>query len=244
MKNFFIVLLLFERLFACAQNSVIQYYAPNPGVQKAFVLYDNDSLIPTYELPNPLVLESGQKVVDSIMWWRQRRPELLSLFENEIYGKTPFFSQAAPGFLQYPVVRVLSEKKDVFNGKATRREVRLCYTQNDSSYYLDVLLYLPNHVKTKVPAYVMLNFRGNQSVTEDTDIHICESWMTPCSDGSVVNFHSTEKSRGIAKSRWPIEMIIDRGYALATACYQQLVPDYKSDSPQKIRLLKLSYQAL
>jgi len=34
MKNFFIVLLLFERLFACAQNSVIQYYAPNPGVQK------------------------------------------------------------------------------------------------------------------------------------------------------------------------------------------------------------------
>ena len=98
---------------------------------------------------------------------------------------------------------------------------------------LDILLYLPNHVKTKVPAYVMLNFRGNQSVTEDTDIHICESWMTPCSDGSVVNFHSTEKSRGIAKSRWPIEMIIDRGYALATACYQQLVPDYESDSPQK-----------
>lgn len=237
MKKIFIVLLLFERLFACAQNSVIQYYTPNPGVQKAFVLYDNDSLIPTYELPNPLVLESGQKVVDSIMWWRQRRPELLSLFENEIYGKTPFFSQAAPGFLQYPVVRVLSEKKDVFNGKATRREVRLCYTQNDSSYYLDILLYLPNHVKTKVPAYVMLNFRGNQSVTEDTDIHICESWMTPCSDGSVVNFHSTEKSRGIAKSRWPIEMIIDRGYALATACYQQLVPDYESDSPQKIHSL-------
>ena len=63
MKKIFIVLLLFERLFACAQNSVIQYYTPNPGVQKAFVLYDNDSLIPTYELPNPLVLESGQK------WW-------------------------------------------------------------------------------------------------------------------------------------------------------------------------------
>lgn len=98
MKNFFIVLLLFERLFACAQNSVIQYYAPNPGVQKAFVLYDNDSLIPTYELPNPLVLESGQKVVDSIMWWRQRRPELLSLFENEIYGKTPFFRRQPPVF--------------------------------------------------------------------------------------------------------------------------------------------------
>lgn len=213
-------------MFGHAQDTVVQYFTPNPGVQKAFTLRCKELSIPPYTLPDPLVLDNGQPVTDSSIWWQQRRPEILSLFENEMYGKTPCFSKATASFLRTPRTKLLNENKHIFNGKATRQEIRLYFTEKDTGFHLDILLYTPNHTKQKVPAYVMLNFRGNQSITDDPEVEICSSWMTPTDDGSVFEFRSTEKSRGVAKSRWPIEKIIDRGYALATACYQQIVPDY------------------
>lgn len=219
----------------CAQDSVTHYYAPNPGVKRLFSLVCNESAIQPYALPDPLLLDNGKLVTEADIWWRQKRPEILSLFENEMYGKTPLFSQAVTGFRRNPRIKIINEKKDVFNGKATRREIRLYFMENDEGFQLDILLYIPNRTKKTVPAYVMLNFRGNQSVTDDRDILIGTSWMSPSEDGTVSDFRSTEKSRGVAKSRWPIEMMIDRGYALATACYQQIAPDYADDGPNEIQ---------
>ena len=229
--KFFIVLSLC--MFSCppanAQDSVVQYYAPNPDVRKLFVLRCNEETIPPYELPDPLVMDNGKQVTDADMWWRQRRPEILSQFENEMYGKTPFFANAGSELLRTPRVEMLNEKRDALSGKATRREVRLHFSAKPDVSYMDVLLYLPNHAKTPSPAFVMLNFRGNQSVTDEPDVLICSSWMTPRNDGSVTHSRSAESSRGAAKSRWSLEMIIDRGYALATACYQDIDPDYDDD---------------
>jgi hypothetical protein len=49
--------------------------------------------------------------------------------------------------------------------------------------------------------------------------------------GSHLNDHclycrSTEKARGAVKSRWSIEKIIDRGYALVTAWYTAIEMPY------------------
>ena len=218
-------------IFCCfpsanAQDSIVQYYASNPGFSKLFVLRCNEATIPGYELPDPLVMDNGKPVTDAGMWWRQRRPEILSLFENEMYGKTPLFANARRELLRTPRVEILNEKRDALSGKATRREVRLHFSSMSDGPYLDVLLYMPNHAKIPAPAFVMLNFRGNQSITDETDVLVCSSWMTPRNDETVINFRSAESSRGAAKSRWPVEMIIDRGYALATACYHDIDPDY------------------
>src|SRR5437016_2827023 len=47
--------------------------------------YDESRVAP-YTLPDPLVLSNGQRVRNAAMWTNQRRPELIQLYENEIYG--------------------------------------------------------------------------------------------------------------------------------------------------------------
>ena len=208
------------------QSGVAQYWRPNPDAQKRFALNYNEAAIPAYTLPDLLITDAGKPVTDAKIWWEQRRPELLSLFENEMYGRTPGFAFAKDELLRQPRAEVRAEKKNALNGKAVRREVRLHFTTKTDGPYVDVLLYLPASAKQPVPAFIMLNFRGNQAVSDEPDILICESWMTSQNDGSVANNLSTESSRGTEKTRWPIELIIDRGYALATACYHDIDPDF------------------
>ncbi|MEO7192372.1 MAG: acetylxylan esterase [Vicinamibacterales bacterium] len=40
-------------------------------------------------LPDPLKMNNGQRVTSAAMWRDQRRPELIEVFEREIYGRTP-----------------------------------------------------------------------------------------------------------------------------------------------------------
>src|SRR5690349_801888 len=50
--------------------------------------YD-ESKVGSYTLPDPLRLQGGQPVRDAKMWLKQRRPEILKLYETEIYGSVP-----------------------------------------------------------------------------------------------------------------------------------------------------------
>lgn len=48
-----------------------------------------ESKVPAYSLPDPLVLKNGKKVKTAQMWWKQRRPEIVEDFDSEIYGRVP-----------------------------------------------------------------------------------------------------------------------------------------------------------
>src|SRR6478736_8579092 len=54
--------------------------------------YDEDK-VGTYKLPDPLVLRNGKAVRNSDMWFKQCRPEILKLYETEIYGRVPVQAQ-------------------------------------------------------------------------------------------------------------------------------------------------------
>ena len=45
---------------------------------------DESKVLP-YTLPDPLVLSNGKKVTDAKTWWNQRRPEILSMFEDQVF---------------------------------------------------------------------------------------------------------------------------------------------------------------
>jgi len=91
---------------------------------------------------------------------------------------------------------------------------------------MDILLYIPNKADTPVPTFLGLNFFGNHSVHKDPDITLSTAWMRNKDEASVVDHKATEASRGAAASRWAIEQILERGYALATIYYGDLDPDF------------------
>jgi hypothetical protein len=49
----------------------------------------DESKVPPYTLPDPLLLKNGKKVTTAEMWWKQRRPEIVEDFDREVYGRLP-----------------------------------------------------------------------------------------------------------------------------------------------------------
>ena len=192
--------------------------------QSQFVANYDESKVPQYTLPDPHKAGDGSTVKDADTWRNSRRGEVLAMFEREMFGKTPDTANARKGKLR---TVLQTEKKDSLGGKATRREVRILFSDEDDSPFLDLLIYVPNKATGPVPAFLGLNFNGNQTVTDEPDILVSESWL----DNEKRSNRDTDegaiaKSRGSTKSRWPVEMILDRGYALIVAYYFDIDPDY------------------
>ncbi len=49
----------------------------------------DESKVPPYTLPDPLILKNGQTVTSAEIWWKERRPEIVEDFDREIYGRAP-----------------------------------------------------------------------------------------------------------------------------------------------------------
>jgi hypothetical protein len=51
--------------------------------------YDESKVEQGIPLPDPLILKSGERVATPDEWWNLRRPEIVGLFDREIYGRAP-----------------------------------------------------------------------------------------------------------------------------------------------------------
>lgn len=191
---------------------------PAAHAQPPEVNYD-ESKVPKYTLPDPLVLEDGRRVTDAKMWFEQRRPEILRLFQTHMYGKSP----GRPEEMWFETTSVAA---NALEGKATRKEVTVHFTRDGQGPAMHVLVYLPNNVPRPVPVFLGLNFAGNQAIHPDPGITLSTAWMHDRPESGVKDHRATEQSRGTARRRWPVEMILGRGYALATIYYGDLDPDF------------------
>ncbi len=194
-------------LFPLARAALLPAQAPKAN-------YD-ESKVPAYTLPDPLVLANGKRVTTAAQWKKQRRPELLELFTTQVYGR-------APGRPKGQRFEVTSVDASALGGTARRKLVTARFTKDGPPLY--ILIYLPANAKGRVPVFVGLNFTGNHSVENDPGVPISTQWMR--SGPEVVDHRATEATRGRSASRWQVPLILKRGYGLVTAYYGDLDPDF------------------
>lgn len=174
----------------------------------------DESEMPAYTLPELLVCADGEKVVSREQWQNKRRPELLKMFQEIMFGEIP----PPPDRVRYTV---LTEKRNARNGLAIRREIRMDFIMNNGMRRMAImLLYIPAGVQGKVPVAVSLTFGGNESATDEDDVI-----MT----GQMGKRDSSFLRPGERVERWPIDDIMKRGYALAICSYHDFFADTYDD---------------
>ena len=204
----------------------------------------DENNVPKFELPDPLKTTNGRTVNTPELWNNVRKPELLELFEKEMFGKAPLPSLDNRGSMTYKVA--ITQSGTVFGHKGQRYLMRFQLSKNekvkDSDPTINVLIYAPNQRTDKTPAFLGLNFRGNHTVSADPGIPLGTVWRTPQGgwDGMndvLVPQPASEEERGMQASRWQIEKILDRGYAVITANYNDIEPDFDGGSKFGFRQL-------
>ena len=180
--------------------------------------YD-ESKVPPYTLPDLLKCEDGTVVDSADVWNTKRRPELLRMFEEHVFGKLPAG--------KIPLrTKVRSSVPDALDGTAFRREVTVFFSDDDNGPQMDLLIYTPEYATKPVPAFLGYNFNGNHAVEKDPRILLTDSWMRNNKDQGIEENKATEASRGSEASRWAVSTIINRGYGLVTIYYGDVDPDF------------------
>jgi hypothetical protein len=202
-------------LFLALLTAVLVW--PLAAAQAPEANYD-ESRVPAYTLPDPLVMEDGRPVKTAADWRQHRRPEILGLFAAHVYGRTPATRVASE-------TAVVERAAEAFGGKAIRRQVTLTFRNGSQAAAMHLLLYLPASASRPVPVFLGLNFEGNHAVHADPGIRLSTAWM-PDRVAGVTDHRATEQSRGSEASRWAIDRVLARGYGVVTAYYGDLDPDY------------------
>jgi len=170
-------------------------------------------------LPELLKSEEGIPIESRPKWEEIRRDEILSLFEEHVYGRVPESDMG----IDYRLVR---ENGEALQGKAIMKEVAMEVSTPDDTLAISMLIFLPKKASAPVPLFLGLNFNGNHTIHPDPQITITDSWVRNNKNLGIADNTAAESSRGKSSSRWPVELILSRGYGLATIYYGDIDPDY------------------
>lgn len=178
---------------------------PSWGAEPRRANHD-EAKVTAFTLPDCLQLQNGSPVTTPDRWFGERRPELLRLFEQNVYGRFP----RAPRVSRWRVTR---EDAEAVGGIATRRDVVLELPEPGSELPTTIALrftvYTPKVRSGPVPGFV--------------GIHLFDTAKAFPSPAVARNppTGKISKDLGGAVGR----DILNRGYALASLDIQELAPD-------------------
>lgn len=125
----------------------------NPSAPNA--ANSDESKVNDYVLPDPLVFENGGAVKTPEDWWEKRRPEIVELFDREIYGRLPD---------NIPSVKweVISEKDTTVGNYPIREKMLRGIVDNasypDISVEIELLVATPQDAEEAVPLVLHFGF--------------------------------------------------------------------------------------
>ncbi len=164
--------------------------------------YD-ESKVRAFSLPELMVTSDGKPVTTVRQWERKRRAEILEIIAENGYGYIP----TAHVDTEY---KVLEQCDTAMGGLATRKQVEITFRRDGVERKALLLIYIPNFRKGRAPCFLHYNYQGNHSTTNDP---------------AVLPSRTSVYARGSQVSRWPYRIMIEAGYAVATAHYCDFFPD-------------------
>ena len=120
-----------RKLLAAGWTLAALLGAATATAQPAGANYD-EAKVPAYTLPDPMRFLDGRPVATAADW-PARRAEVLRLFEEHVYGRSP----AAPPGMRSVVVE--SDPRSL-GGLATRRQVRVLLDGTEGGPAFEILL--------------------------------------------------------------------------------------------------------
>lgn len=121
--------------------------------------YD-ESKVPQFTLPDLLKCNNGQEIMTAEQWEALRRPELMTIFTEQMFGKMPTDKVDV-------TYNKLDDNHSAIDGSATRKQIEMTFTHNGVEHKALLLMYLPNQIKVPVAVFFGCNFKGNQSISDD-----------------------------------------------------------------------------
>src|SRR5580698_8873321 len=185
---------------------------PAPTVVAGIPVNYDEAKVGTYTLPDALTLGNGKPVRDAKTWEKKRRPEIVSIFETEQYGK-------APGRPPAESFDVFDKGTPALNGKAIRKQVMIYLTADHAGPAIQLLMYLPAGVTKPVPMLLSINFGAVQNAVDDPGIKPETVWDMK------TNTRIQPAGRGFGKLN--VEPLLDAGFGVATFYYGDVEPDYR-----------------
>jgi len=196
---------------------------PPKNVAGIPVNYD-ESLVGGYTLPDPLVLSDGRRVRDAKTWYGKRRPEIVRLFEEHQFGRSP----GRPKDMSFDV---FDKGTPALGGKAVRRQVTVYFSRDKAGPKMDLLVYLPAEARSPVPLLLNLSFTANSNAVDDPGVKPGEVWTR-----DRVRAPATQ-APGFGKL--DVLPFLASGIGVATVYYGDIDPDFPGGIRHGVRALYL-----
>jgi hypothetical protein len=172
--------------------------------------YD-EAKVGQYSLPDPLVLSDGQPVRDADTWVTKRRPEIVKLYETEIYGRVP---ERAP---KVRFENVSRETITVQGSAAIHQHGVLHFGEGPAATKVNVHVYLPPQATSPVPVLLHLTFGT--------------STATPAANPP----SGTAPGRPLEAG--PVADMLAQGFGYALVRYTEIQPDNADTNASSIQAL-------
>lgn len=115
--------------------------------------YD-ESKVPPYKLPEALLTSAGKRITNTEQWNKMRRPEILRLFEENVYGVMP---------KDFDSIRfVIEQYTSTMQSRAKLKRILVRVWRDAQEVKLRMNLFIPTKVQGKAPVFLLINNRGKE----------------------------------------------------------------------------------
>lgn len=115
------------------------------------------------KIPKVLTNSFGKSIVSKEQWEQERRPEIVDLFKEYVYGVN---SIERPENMNFEVEGV----QEMMDGKALRKIVNITYKGIGGKGNIKLVLFIPVNISKPVPIFLLANNRNPNNIDPDRNI--------------------------------------------------------------------------